>query len=231
MGMQMATDIVSQDDMELEIGGEPTDAADVNLLDAIRIRTESMIRRYVRWNITEATYTQILPAYAPVGPRLQLEQPFVSAVEDVWEDRQSRGGQQSGDFPVASALTVGTDYWIDWDVSGLSREGIIFRYNYSWPEYVRTVKVEYTAGLTIAQLADEFAFVRDVVIRETIDRYRYAKARQGETADIGPVVMERLKDFTAKYASTADRTASTASGLFPESESILDSIVFYGGWG
>jgi hypothetical protein len=146
----------------------------------------------------------------------------------VYEDRQSRGGQQTGDFAAASELTVGTDFWIDYDESAYSREGILFRYAWDWPDLPRSVKVTYTAGLTAAALADEFLYVQDAVINETIERFHYRKARQGTSGVSGTIKSEKLKDYSVSYAVGSDALTPNASGLSDNTEASLGPIVFYG---
>lgn len=220
-------DIVATATIETELG-VTLSAADLALLDSIRQRTERLARAYVRWSITEATYTHYLPAFGTPGCRLQLPEPFVTAVTSVHEDLQSRGGQQSGDFPTASELTVGTDFWIDYDESTYSREGVLFRYARDWPTIPRTVKVVYTSGFDAAALADEFQYISDAIINESIERFHYRKARQGTSGVAGTVKSEKLKDYAVSYAVGADALSPNASGLSDSSESSLNPIVFMG---
>jgi len=221
------TDIVATADIETELGGTLV-GDDVTLLNSIRSRTERSVRNYVRWAITEATYTHYLPSYGVAGPRLQLPQPFVSAVTSVHEDTQSRGGQQTGDFGTGTELTAGTDFWIDYDESNYSREGILFRNAGCWSSFPRTIKVVYTAGFNATALADEFLFVQQAVINETIDRFHYRKERQGASGVAGTVKSEKLKDYSISYAVGADALSSDVSGLSAGTRSDLDAIMFMG---
>lgn len=228
------TDIVALATIETELGGGLS-AADSDLLDAIRLRVEALVRTYVRWNVTEATYTHYLPAYTPAKQRLQLPQPFVTAVTSVHEDRQSRGGQQSGDFDSSDELVVGTDFWIDYDATDYSREGILFRYGWDWPVYPRTVKVVYTSGFDAAALANEFLYVQDAVINETCNRFHFRKQNQGATGIAGTVKREKLKDYEIEYDTTSSVTvgnsaskATGQSGLSDLAKGSLDPIMFMG---
>lgn len=220
-------DIVDTSDIETELGGTLV-GDDVTLLDSIRKATERSVRNYVRWNITEAEYTHYLPAYDVAGPRLQLPQPFVTAVTSVHEDTQSRGGQQSGDFGSGTELTAGTDFWIDYDESNYSREGILFRNAGCWSRFPRTIKVVYTSGFDSDALDDEFLFVKQAVINETIARFHYRKERQGASGVAGTVKSEKLKDYSISYAVGADALSKDVSGLSSSARADLDSIVFMG---
>jgi hypothetical protein len=221
------TDIVANADIHTELGGT-LGVADLALLDSIRGRTERSVRNYVRWAITEATYTHYLPAYGVAGPRLQLPQPFVSAVTSVHEDTQSRGGQQAGDFGAGTELTAGTDFWIDYDESNYSREGILFRNSGYWSSFPRSIKVVYTSGFNAAALADEFLFIQQAVINETIDRFHYRKERQGASGVSGTVKSEKLKDYSISYAVGADSLSPNSSGLSDSAQADLDPIMFMG---
>jgi len=228
------TDIVALADIETELGGGLS-AADSALLDLIRLRTEALIRTYVRWNITEATYTHFLPFRGPIAQKLQLPQPYVTAVASVYEDRQSRGGQQSGDFDSTDQLVVGTDFWIDYDATDYSREGILHRYGWDWPCIPRSVKVTYTSGFDAAALANEFLYVQDAVINETINRFHFRKQNQGSTGIAGTVKREKLKDYEIEYDTSSSvsvgNSASKAtgqSGLSDLAKGSLDPIMFMG---
>jgi len=221
------TDIVATADIETELGGTLV-GDDVTLLNSIRTRTERSIRNYVRWAITEATYTHYLPSYGVAGPRLQLPQPFVTSVTSVHEDTQSRGGQQAGDFGAGTELTIGTDFWLDYDESNYSREGVLFRNAGYWTSFPRAIKVVYTSGFDAAALADEFLFVQQAVINETISRFHYRKERQGASGVSGTVKSEKLKDYSISYAVGADSLSVNTSGLSSNTEADLDPIVFMG---
>ena len=224
----MATDIVSTDDIHTELGSG-LGAEDLTLLGNIRKRTESLARQYVRWNITEDTYTHILPHRGPIGCQLQLPQPYVSDVASVYEDSFSRGGQQADDFSSGTLLTVGDDYWLDYDASGeYSKTGILVRSTQKWPPYDRCVKVTYTSGFDSDALDDGYIFVKDAIINETIARFHYRKERQGATGVSGTVKSERLKDYAISYAVGTDSLAPNSSGLTDVAEAALDPIKFYG---
>jgi len=223
------TDIATTANIELQLGTALA-AADTAMLDAIRLRVEAQIRQYVRWTITRATHTHILPRWRQDSNELQLPEPFVASVTTVHEDYNSRGGQNAADFDSDTALTIDTDFWLDTEISTLSHAGILRRYQKNWPISPRTVKVVYLAGFTSTQLDDEFHFVREAVFNETLARYNFAKQQQNVTAGAGPVTMERLKDYTVKYADTSTMQAewNAPSGLLGRTMANLDPIVYYG---
>lgn len=234
------SDIVSTANIATELGVTFT-VADEVLADRLRKTVEGMARQYVRWYITEDSYSHILPGNAPVGRVLSLPQPFVTDVESVHEDVFAGGGSRVDAFSAETLLVNGEDYFLDVaDSSFGSPEGVIVRIGMDWPGMKRCVKVEYTAGLTEDQLTGDYSFVRDAIIYETVERLKYAKYRQGSGSDIGgdsgPAESERLKDYAVKYGNSMSRATGRsarqlpASGLLPETELKLNSIMSFFDW-
>ena len=224
------TAIVSDAEILLEIG-ETLTGDDLARIQGTRNRVEALARKYCRWSITSDTYTHFLPGIAPTGYQLTLPEPYVTSVTSVYEDWNATGGQGASDFSSDTLLTAGTDYYLDYDDSTMSTTGVLIRKYREWPPYSRTVKVTYVAGLDSTALANEYVFVKEALLREIIDRYQYNKERAGNVGSVGPIEMERLKDYTVKYASdtsTVTRMSQGTSGLFQETESMLDPLVYYG---
>lgn len=218
------TDIVSIDDIADTLGVTFT-AADEALADRLRKAVEAAVRRFVRWDITQASKTVFLPDRSSTGRYLALPTPYVSAVASVYEDWSSVGGQSTGVFPASSLLTAGEDYWVEYEtLSVFSKEGTIIRYHQDWCPYLRSVKVTYTSGFTADQLAGDYIDIADAIIGETVERFKQAKSRQGVSGDIGPVISEKLKDYSATYFNNLERATVRkdgqlpASGLLPETE-------------
>jgi len=237
------TDIATVDDIEDSLG-VTFDSADEALCDRLRLSVEALARKYVRWAITEQEYTSLLSERGSTYGVLPLPVPFVTEVANVWEDWNSVGGQNSGVFSSATLLTVGEDYWVDYEsVSQFSREGVLRRNGARWCPYPRSIKVEYTAGLTANQLNDEFADIKDAIIYETAERFKLAKSKQGtatggggSTASSGPITSEKLKNYAVTFAnqqaaysgsSSGSSGRIPSSGLLPETELRLQSIVNY----
>lgn len=224
------TAIVSDAEVQLEIG-ESLTGDDLSRMQGIKNRVEALVRKYCRWSITTATYTHFLPGIAPTGYQLLLPEPYVTSVTSVYEDWNATGGQGASDFSSDTLLTAGTDYYLDYDSSAMSKTGILIRKYREWPPYTRTVKVTYVSGLDATALANEYVYVKEAILREVIDRYQYSKERSGNVGSVGPVEMERLKDYTVKYGSstnTISRISLGSSGLFEETEALLDTLVNYG---
>lgn len=223
------TAIVSDAEVLLEIDATLT-GNDLARMQAIKNRVEAMVRNYVRWSVTSDTYTHYLPAIPYTGRNLMLPEPFVTSITSVYEDWVSSGGQGATDFPAESELTQGEDFYLDYDDSSMSMTGILVRQYRDWPPYARSVKVTYVAGLDSTALSNKYVYVKEAILKEVIDRYQYSVERQGNVGSLGPIESERLKDYTVKYGgtSTLSRIHMGTSGLFQETEMILDPLVYMG---
>lgn len=224
--------IITTDDIEAELNVTLT-SADYDKVDRIRQRVESLAKKFVRHGIASTSYTHILPPRGPIRDVLQLPQLYLTAVAHVYEDRNARGGQGTGDFAADTELDQGTEWMIGESFTDFNEESCLLRIGTYWPSDPLTVKVVYTAGLTADKLNGEFYFVKDALIRECVEIFHYAKDREGASGSVGPVVSERLKDYAVSYSNNAKRITeigpgrSSASGLLPETELALHPIMSY----
>ena len=227
------TDNASIDDVKemLELESSLT-AAEAALLDKIRLRVESLARQYVRHPITEATYTHYLRGNCVYSNVLQLPVPFLSSVTSVYEDYTARGGQGAEDFPAATLLTAGTEYMIDSHDLLLSRQGHVRRINRDWSSSPRTIKVTYVAGLSATHLDNEFLFVKEAIVQESIVRLSVAKGNSGGSSVVGPLLAEKIGDWSARYGEVSSIASWSSkpggAGLSDFSSGALDPIIFYG---
>lgn len=231
----------------LGVGGTISDA-DRMLLRMIKSRVENAARKYCRHNITQpdTEYTHLLPISRQhavdhslleiSGDRayfygkfngtdmLQLPQPYVRSITSLYEDRDAHAGA-SGDFPASTLLTEDTDYYVDWDETGLSRSGMIFRDAGNWSTEPRTIQVTYNAGFTASELDGEYLDVRFAIIEETVNQFNVAKSKQGIDGAPGPIRSERI----GRYAVTYDTNdISMQHGLSPQALDRLEPYVFMG---
>lgn len=234
----MATDIADTSVIEALLGGSFT-VSDLAILDQARLAAESSIRSFCRWNITESSYTQILPWNEIYIESLQLMQPWVTAVDNVWEDWNSAGGQGATDFAASTLLVAGSDYYLDYDDQDISRSGLLVRVGTKWPNKRRTVKVEYTAGLDSVTIASDFQYLLDAVYYESIARYKQTKSQEGSTGSSGDIKREKLRDYEVEYYFSTNASSSGTSsfanrvgvgGLQDVTRSQLTPLVFMGHW-
>lgn len=226
------TDIVDTEAIQVELD-VTLSSADFALLDRLRRSVESSVRQFVRWGIVSEEQTVYLPAQGPVGRVLLLPSPYVSEVKSVWEDWQGHNGQREDSFGSSCLLTAGVDYFLSEDRTDWTGEGVLIRINKDWCPYERSIKVVFTAGLTEGQLNGEFFYVKDAIIGESIERYKYQKTRQGADGSEGVVVSERNKDWAQTIQPNVSRSTQAtlmrmpANGLLPETRDRLQPLVSY----
>lgn len=181
------------------LGSSTSDAALVSLVTRW---VESAARKFVGHNITQQTYTaeyhrrydlgsvergeelyyengQVgIAVDSPAdGHRLQLDNGFARSVTSVYVDINARFGMGGSDFG-ASTLLESTAYELELDNSSFSKSGVLIRHNYAWPSKPGTIKVAYVAGLSAAELDDEFLFVKQAIVDEIMDNFNDVKSRR-----------------------------------------------------
>ena len=205
--------------------------ADAVLLEMTKRQVENRIRKHCRWGITQATYTQFLPSSDSLGgvggnrleklsstraaitswgdaagDILQLPQIYVSSITSINEDTGAAAGQGGSDFPAATLLTSGTDYYLDMDDASWAISGQVIRSNgVSWSRKARTIKAVYVAGFTATQLDEEYQDVKLACISETITWFKKAKSRQGaDGSGLGEIKSESIgQEYSVTYADNS----------------------------
>lgn len=245
--------ICSKTDVEAYLGITSTvTAADDALIDMLRGMVENNMRSFVRHNITQPNedYVHYLPdrkmqqqidvlygmeiyngnRACPImvvnnGDMLQLPQAFVRSITNVWVNYFAFGGQATDPWPDNSLLTLGVDVWMDDDYTGMCRSGMLYRFGMAWPAYPRSVKVQYMAGFTQDELANDgrYSFVRMAAIIETVRQFKLAKMRMGARSDgVGMVVAESFgRDADVKY----DPKSMVFDQLSAECKMMLEPIM------
>ena len=202
-------------------GSNATDPED-GVINAIRMRVERSVKKYVGYEIEQASYVHFLPetnratrndgvaiyrdlvgtklVAATIGGTkeglsLHLPELPLRSVSEVREDHGAYGGQGADDFPDGSILVAGTDYYIDFGTSGLSKSGVLRRIGPSWSTKARSIKVSYTAGYTATELQSGIA--ADIGYA-TLLAIQAAFAKRGDTQ--GTISSERLGDYAVQYA-------------------------------
>lgn len=226
-------------------GGSATDQ-EVGFLNSLVPAIEQSVKDLTGTAIEQSTYTHYLPMIdsgggfasefgtwwekrgglavevaavsVAAGNRLILPEVPVTIISAVYEDVDAYGGQQAGDFPSASELTAGTDYWVWQFESGMCRSGILVRRGGPWPSRPGTVKVQYTAGWTAAQLTTGIASPIKLAVLIAVRR---AFASWG--AGGGALKSERIGDYAATYA-----VDQAASRLPKESRKLLTPYIHVG---
>lgn len=232
----MLTEILSMEyDIEPFFGkGCCTDAADRLLLGKLRQWTESAARKYVGHVIAQETITaeyqrrEDIGSYfsEPIGfevsgdqvyasrgdgcygEYLQLDNGFLrtSTTPVVYEDPTANFGTGGSDFASGTQLTYGTDFYPELDASGISKSGRLIRNSGSWSSKPGTIRITYVSGLTAAELADEYSFVKLALLQDMQVKFQTIKSQQ--TAGGGPLKREIYHgDYTAEFAVMSGSTA------------------------
>lgn len=138
-------------------------------------------------------------------------------------DFAAAGGQATNDFSAATLLALGADYYLDFDApgnsatipygTGVSWTGHIRRYMGGiWPYRMRTALITYVAGITPDELDGVTTFpskavsdIKYAAILAAQAAFREMKAWSDRAGgqEAGPIISERLADYSATYAETA----------------------------
>lgn len=244
------TDICSNIEVLAYLGISVPTAAETAMVNLLRPKAESAVRRYVGFTITQATHTHFLPVqnenageiegldvvngrvafeFSNATDKMYLPERPVRSITSLYEDSAAYGGQGSGDFPAGSALTGGTDYYIDYTTSGVSWSGLLRKVAGTWSVRARTIKAVYVAGLTAAELAGtsirgpnggDVLDLKFAAIIAAALAIKEASGVQGSNA--GPITSERLSDYSVSYGKSVDSLFGFNRDLPPKVKELLD---------
>lgn len=205
-------------------------AGDNTLVALLRPMGERLVKEFVGYTIEQETFTE----YYPQREESQTHDAFVDGWEMVSNQAMAYSGGSArgrilplrnlpvrsittiheyasawnvpgGHFPPETLLQEGTDYFLDWETPGRSWTGFVFRRSGSWLLAPRCIKVVYTAGLTTAELRDNYPDFKLAALQTVAKLFNEAKTQQGYAkgqSGVGPVVSESLADWSATYATT-----------------------------
>jgi hypothetical protein len=226
--------IISDADIEAIIGKQKDTGR--TRMRAIRTQVENAARRFVRHNITQPSsdYIEIHPIRRGTGhvavteyhdvvgdkvvssvasnrrSKIRLRQKFARSITNVWEDLNAEFGNGSSDFSTSTLLTSGTDYGLQWDASeaGIAESSMLIRHNRWWPSKPGTVKVQYNAGLTAAELADEYLWVKQALIEEVAQRFYYHHSQAETTFGQTTGAPQKEQSIPGDFKETFDTTTT-----------------------
>lgn len=196
--------------------------AELNALLLVQPAVEQLVKDTVGYDIEQTTHTEFLPErtrnmrrtsvagedvvnnrVVPVVQPMLLEDTYlflpqlpVRTITNIFQDTSAYGGQGPSDFPAASELTAGVDYFVDYTKAELCKSGKLIKISGgSWSKRARTIKVVYVAGYTVTELATGIG---------AAIKHACLLGMQGAFADLGSetgkVRSERLGDWAATYA-------------------------------
>ena len=207
-------------------GATLTDAQ-LGQLTMVKWMAENVVRQYCQYGITQQTYVHFLPEIdhlatrdthvnygyggptlsfpnlSRLGPVLQLPEAPLIDVLTVYED-------ENLSFAASTALTKGTHFRADELQSSFCQTAQLIRIGGSWPRKARSVKVQYVAGWTQAQLRGDVtdwrldaSDIRLATIQTIVESYNEMVQQQsGQGGSGGPIKSERLGDYSVAYDTT-----------------------------
>lgn len=225
---------------------------DRGMVEMLLPLVDGSIKSFLGYEVIYNTYTHLLPdtdMYDPnqFGDAWPLGEPFdaksgrisyfypgtpnilqvpeipLRSVVSLLVDFSSAGGQSANDFGSATALVLGTDYYVQYDApdigqtipyqSGVCWAGHIRRWlGGVWPNRAQTALCIYKAGITPDELDGKTAFpsrrVADIklaAMQSMVAAFRQFKAWADRSGgqEAGPIIAERLADYSATYAESA----------------------------
>jgi hypothetical protein len=252
--------IVTDAEVLTMLGGSAS-AADTAILTALRPKAERLVQKFIGYRVERnTTVTEYLPlvdegrtrdelidGWEVQGSRvvaysnrhdasrvLRLGTLPVRALIALYENLAA-WDTAGGDWPENTRLSEGPDFFADFgeELNGvkLCWSGQVFRKSGAWPNSPRCVKVVYEAGLTSAELTNEFPELAQAVILATIKAFNQIKAMQGYAkgnSGIGPVTGWGLADFHENYdTATLQKLSGMMTSLPREAMEMLESWVNY----
>lgn len=171
--------------------------------------------------------------------QLQLTHMPIRSITSLKVDYDGRSGARSGSFGSGTEWTEGVDFWPNYDGKDSSNQSIcrdgILRSQGRWSNMAGTVRVEYVAGYSSAEINGTDSVInaftlKDVVIDETMRAVNkvYSRRRSVLTGFTGtPKTGETLGDYS--YTTDAGLLSTILGGswqLTPENQQKL----FQGGF-
>jgi|GEM_PF-6634034 len=215
MAVTRHDEIITMGEVLSRIGkGTTATDAEIGQLQLVKVGAEAAIRRFLRINVTQDTYTRYYPKGNPydrrratLGSQLVLEEMPLRSITSIYEDDGGYFGQVAGSYASTTQLTEGSDYYWQREESDFSRAAIITRRNTEWPADPGSIKVTFVAGWTEAELHGNVSSpiydaseIRDGLMRTIAEHWNDMKqAQSGQGGSGGAIKAERLADYSVEY--------------------------------
>ena len=216
--------------LQLGLSGAVTETERAITSEALRAATAAVVS-FLQYNPVLSTHIEFYPQYdfrirsadgiweandtqaylrqlsESVTNELQLKHIPIRSIESLWIDYDGRFGKRSGSFGASTEKTEGVDFWAQYDMidSGddpVCSDGII-RSEGRWPDTPGTVRIEYTAGYSDAELHGQDTVINasailEAVIDETVRRVLKINSRMKTrlAGFSGPFASESLGDYS-----------------------------------
>ena len=239
-----------------------------SLLTTVRPYAEQAVKSYLRYDPEQKVHTEILPNARRTSDRdnlvdvsgnkviyfgpstannmlavknLPVRDSNSTGVSDnprVYEDYDAKFGQATDAFAASTELTLGTEFFIEYEQIGLSKSGTFIRVGGNWPSTYGTVKIVYTAGYSSDELAGTGGDVdaSDIKLATLITAahiYKQAVLNGSSGAAglvSGAITSESLGDYSYSVSGDSAKQSGFAYGALPHQvKSMLSSYRSYRG--
>lgn len=249
--------IVSNAEVFAYLGKSTPTSEESVLMNLLAPMAEGSVRQHIGYSVDQQSHTHFLPErdslegdvnkidsvndrvffeYGHGTDKLYLPERAVRSITSVYEDQAAYNGQGTNDFAVATLLTAGTDYYLDYTAAGVSWSGMIRKIAGTWPSRSRTIKVTYVAGFTASELSGEAAVVgpngvgvgqlKWATLLAVAIAYKQNSSLSG--SNVGPVVSERLADYSVSYGNkSAENLFGFKQGLPEQVKDLLSPFRRY----
>lgn len=125
--------------------------------------------------VVDGAHVQAVPGAYFQPNVIQLRNVPVRSITNFWEDPTGYFGQSVGAF-AAPALTSGADFYLKTEQDGLSWSGQVVRRTFGAAAAPGSMKIEYVAGFTAAELAGRWSVFKTAIQATAADLYLRGKA-------------------------------------------------------
>jgi hypothetical protein len=257
--------IIDEGELRMALGIDATISAQERaLLTMLHPEAEAAVKRVLRYDPQQRERTEFYPRARPDGHHnpvegryestglravfvqenvegtLVLEHIPVRSVSALRVDYSGRYGQAAGAFPADTAWTLGTDFYLDLEQSGICKSGILIAER-GWPQIPGSIKVTYTAGYS----ADEFSgrdttnyvdasAIKSAVLETFLVSWHRTYATRKKTGVgfvPGAFASERLGDYGYSLGGGASQVlAGLVVDVPPSAKHRLEPFIHYGNY-
>lgn len=219
-----------------------------NLATMVQNLAEQHVKDFLGWNeIEQQTWTEYYPLHEGIEyveePRYVVDSAHLQAVPGAFyqtmaiqlanipvrsitsfkEDPSGYFGQPAGSFS-APALTSGTDYYLKTERDGIGWTGHVVRRSFWFPSTPGSMKIEYVAGFTEAELATgRYSLFKTAVLETAVDLYL-----RGKAVSLGHMPNIASETDGGGVAATYYRNRLGSTPVPDNVADMLQPYVFYG---
>ena len=177
------------------------------------------------------------PAASDQGDVLIVQHLPLRQVRQIYLDENARfGTAPGGAWPASSLLVEGTDFYPEYEQSGVCLSGSIRKVAGGWPSTPGSLKVVYECGYTSEELNGEAGVfdarsLKEGVLLSCERAFKTRKLQQKQTRAgwvAGALTSEKLGSYSYSTDGQSSRFFSLAAYLTPETKECLDPYRHYG---